>query len=122
MNDSHYKKTRIPKDSRTIPIQGNRRRGNGLDAGVMYKCWNCGFINRTDREALGGSRSSDGVSHTDYYTISDPSLDRNIVLRGSFVLMEKGADGEAKDVAHSFKVEVSTGCPFCGTLNWRGDY
>ena len=122
MNDSHYKKTRIPKDSRTIPIQGNRYRGNGIDFGVLYRCWNCGVIDRTDREALGGPRSSDGVSHTDYYVESDPGLDNTIRLKSSFVLMEKGADGEAKEVTLSFKSVISTGCWFCGTLNWRGDY
>ena len=122
MYDSHYKKTKLPKDSRTIPEQGNRRRGNGLDFGTMYRCWNCNVICRTDRDALGGPRSSDGVTHTDYYETSDPELDNNIVLKGSFVLMEKGADGEAKEITHSFKPEISTGCWFCGTLNWRGDY
>jgi hypothetical protein len=36
--------------------------------------------------------------------------------------MRKGADGESKTIVHDYKSNVSRGCPFCGTTNWRGDY
>ena len=31
-------------------------------------------------------------------------------------------DGEAKLIRHKYTSDISRGCPFCGTLNWRGDY
>jgi hypothetical protein len=31
-------------------------------------------------------------------------------------------DGEAKLIRHKYTSDISRGCPFCGTLNYRGDY
>jgi len=31
-------------------------------------------------------------------------------------------DGEPKLIRHKYTSDISRGCPFCGTLNWRGDY
>ena len=31
-------------------------------------------------------------------------------------------DGVAKTIRHEYTSDISRGCAFCGTLNWRGDY
>jgi len=31
-------------------------------------------------------------------------------------------DGEPELIRHKYTPDISIGCPFCGTLNWRGDY
>jgi len=59
-------RSRIRKESRTIPLYGDADRGNGLDDGRYFRCWNCGFICNIDRDALGGSESRDGISYEDF--------------------------------------------------------
>lgn len=85
-----------------------------------------------DRDALGDGQSGDGVSHEDYSIPSvggsydgDP-LTSVTVLDGDIehfhVALKLGSDGEPEAIKHSFKSIVNQGCPFCGSLNWRGDY
>jgi hypothetical protein len=51
---------------------------------------------------------------------------RKICLGGDIghyhVAMRIGADSEIQPIVHDYKSDVSRGCPFCGTTNWRGDY
>jgi len=120
--DRNYKNRKIPKQSRTVPLYGSQERGNGEDANRYYRCWNCGFTCDKDRDVLGGSTSRDGLSYTDY---TNSVYEGQAVLGGHnhvHVVLENGADGLPKSILHSHKVEVDSGCPFCGTLNWRGDY
>jgi len=124
---------RLPRQSKTIPRKGNPDRGNGLDDGRYYRCWHCGFLAcNEDRDALGDGQSGNGVSHEDYYNPAvggsydgDP-LNSVTVLGGSIehfhVTLELGSDGEPKGIRHDLRPVVNSGCPFCGSLNWRGDY
>ena len=121
-----YKRV-LRKRSRTIPV-----RGTGDDEGKWYKCWNCGFYCKVDREALGGANSSSGNTHTTYAHESphtgvkeNDDLALKPVMRGPdkiAVVLELGSDGKPKPIRHDFKSDISTGCPFCGCRNWRGDY
>ncbi len=127
---SRFKKTR--RQARTLPLKGNLYRGDGLDANRYYRCWNCGFICNTERDALGDIDSRAGTSALTYYLQSYGSADRSsessslCVLGGSHLfyhtVLELGADGQPKPVYHPKKAVITSGCPFCGTLNWRGDY
>lgn len=121
-NDSHYRRTRLPKESRTIPQEGNRFRGNRLDFGIIFRCWHCGFLCRKDRETLEGSRGTAGDDHEDYNLASDPSINNTLVVDGTQVIMELGADGNPKEIMHNFKSVISKGCPQCGCTNWLGKY
>lgn len=124
-NKSH---SRIPKDSRRIPIFGDPVRGNGEDHGKWYRCWNCGFICNSDRDALGDSQSRDGRVLTDYAQQLDLSAIKPQAMLGGISVVhsvaEYGADETAKGVRNAIMVSssASSGCPLCGSLNYRGDY
>ncbi len=122
------------KESRTIPIPGNRDRGNGLDYQQWFRCWNCGFINKLGVDALGGDSSSSGIYPQDYTVKEDPfayssdvrnsGLQPQAVLDGPNILgvvLALGPDGLPLTIAHSFEAQVSGGCRLCGTLNWKGE-
>ena len=120
-----HKKT-LPKRSRTRPVYGR-----GDDRHRFFRCWNCGFICDSQRDELGDNNSSAGDDHTDFHNLANanPQLNnagRICCLGGDIghyhVAMKKGADGEPKKVVHIHTTDVSRGCPFCGTTNWRGDY
>jgi hypothetical protein len=50
------------------------------------------------------------------------TLARVGMVRGHKVAMEEGYDGNPKPVRLTYKSMVYGGCPFCGTVNWRGDF
>ena len=116
----------IPKRSRTRPVKG--RWG---DKGRYFRCWNCGFVCDSKRDELGDADSNAGDDHTDFHSLAQANPQSNgpdkiICLGGDIghyhVAMEIGADSETKTIVHDYKSDVSRGCPFCGTTNWRGDY
>ncbi len=124
--------------SRKLPTDIHPRQlfGDGVglanDAGKYYACGYCGFTCNVDRDGLGGENSRSGVRHSDFVApeydgsgdISSP-LSTRLVLGGVshvFVIMENDAAGDPKGVVHDFEHSVSTGCPLCGSTNWRGDY
>ncbi len=112
-------RTRLHKQSRTIRVWGSPDRGDGLDHNKWYRCWNCGWVNHIDRNALGGSESLDGVILTDYV---NESVQGNASLGDALVAQTLDAEGNPKAVRHNFKVGPNNGCSFCGSLNYRGDY
>lgn len=127
---------RVRGDSRTIPLKGNKDRGNGEDHGVWYKCWNCKSICKVGRDSLGGSEDRSGVVIEDYVETPDrPGVDvkngNNWSCRASqdnpinhfHVAWANDSDGDPKKVRHAFRVsESSSGCPLCHSKNWRGDH
>jgi len=125
-----YKKphrTRLPKRSRTRPIYGK-----GDDADRYFKCWNCGFVCDSHRDELGDSESRAGDDHTDYHNLVEnesqlrPNPGNKACLGGDIghyhVAMLLGPDENPKTVYHELTSDISRGCPFCGSTNWRGDY
>lgn len=113
-------KWRLPKEARSIPV-----RGKGDDAGKYFECWNCGFICNIDRDDSSGSTAGD--NHIDY---SSPALgyvesgegDRIMTLDSPnfyHTMLEPGSDGEPKTIVHSHLTNITKGCPFCGTTNYR---
>lgn len=127
MRGPNYGSKKIPKESRTIPVRGNKTRGNGEDFGILFKCWYCGFICKEGRDALGGSSSRSGLVHEEAPTPSEPTdtksslcIDRGSVAK--YVLMELDSNGNPKTISHTFKAVSGNGCPLCGSLNWKGIY
>lgn len=115
-------KTRIRHDSRTIPIYGDPERGDGLDAGVWFRCWHCGWLNSTRQNALGDSQSRDGIVLKDYAQVRDDGRGQLVLGKGAAVQELNGA-GEPIPAGHALMISQSSfGCSLCGTLNWRGDY
>lgn len=134
-------RSRLRKESRTIPIPGNTERGDGEDDGKYYRCWHCGFICDVERDELGDAESTHGVS----YRIYDQqySSDGNVIKRkGSIdgtlddgtalidmtalgkglIVLKNGLDGTPQGIRENWEPNVTSGCPLCGCRNWRGDY
>jgi len=123
--DTRYRGRKLPKQSRTIPLPASSERGNGLDAGRYFRCWHCGYICNIDRDSLGGAQSQSGVALQEYEPESDTGVFNVPVFGGldsAYVVPEAGADGAAKEIRRSIEPIVSGGCPFCGSLNWKGDF
>ncbi len=122
------------KDSRRIPVSSKEPKdlGERGDTNKYYRCWNCGFICNEERDALGDAYSTSGnyayeAIRTAQGYVETDELDITPVLGGSivdyFTLLELGVDGSTpKTIRYTFEALVSSGCPVCGTLNWRGDY
>lgn len=124
--NSQYRKRKLPKDSRTIPLPGAKDRGNGEDFGTYFRCWNCGWICNLNRDSLGDSQGGSGEGYL------DNGSDNMSGSAGAFSVMEEignesislelAADGTPKNIAHVFESVISGGCPLCGSKNWKGEF
>lgn len=124
MSISRNRSRKLRKRSRTIPVKGF-----GDDAGKYYRCWYCGFVCNVDRDALGDAETGSGEYHIDFAGRSDGSGDSSSPLNTlalmdghDVVLLELDSTGTPKTIYHEFQPKPSSGCPSCGSKNWRGDY
>ena len=120
------RKPRRPrKESKRIPIWGSPERGDGLDHGRYFECWNCGFICDSDRDFLGDSESSARITPTAYNQV-DEKGSAVYHCQGKLAMTHTNqTDCEAAGGTWSrvrYKPVVESGCPFCGSPNWRGDF
>ena len=152
MTHRHKGNHRIRGDSRRIPVrsQDNLTESNGIDdrgdTGKLFRCWNCGFICDSDRDGLGDKDSMAAVSSKEYspaYSsdninttdgdsrqFGDPihgdnngvPLLRMLTIRTGHIIHKKDAAGDNVGIMHCLEPNVTGGCPFCGSRNWRGDY
>ena len=133
MSDSRYIKydrRPLPHEKKTINFWGAESPGGGWSSGpdqsgVMFQCWNCGFICNTKRDELG-----DGVGYvvTDEARIKfhrlgtgdikDISLSIGAYQSGAR-LMLLDASGNPVTVNHNFTQKVFAGCPHCGSKNYK---
>jgi hypothetical protein len=92
---------RLKRESKTIPIPGHKDYGDGEDDGRYFHCWYCGFVCNKERDELGGPEDRANVRSQPYSQVD-----------------------QYGDSAGTTRYEpvVDTGCPLCGSLNWRGDY
>jgi len=124
---TRHRVPKVPKMSRTIPVYGDPDRGNGLDSGVLFRCWYCGQINNTRKQALGGADSPSGTAYEDYPDNPDYGQEAGIAVLGGpghrHTAQENGSDGNPKGVTNAIRCsDGGTGCSFCGSLNWKGEY
>ena len=114
-NERHRKKP-LHKHARRIPLKD--------DEGIYFHCWWCGFINKEGRSEEGGKASPSGVDHLETISPSDRYSNHQSVLGGSIshfhVTVAADAAGDAKKVKHTFGSNIASGCPNCGSKNWRG--
>jgi len=121
MRHTRPTKTTLPKQAKSFPI-----RAKGEEAGKRFRCWNCGFNCFTDRDDDTGSAAGD--NHTDSISpalgyVENGEEDIMMVFRGPtfyHTILELGMDGEPKTIVHDHLTNVTKGCPFCGTTNYRG--
>ncbi len=113
-------KAHLPKRARSIPL-----REKGKDAGKWFKCWNCGFPCNTDRDDSSGSTAGD--NHVDFHSpslgfVENGQEDRMLAISDPpffHTIMENDATGSAKTIVHEHLTNVTKGCPFCGTTNFK---
>ena len=123
-SNNYSRKT--PRRSRTISVYGDPDRGGGMDSGVLYRCWNCGQINNSRKQALGGADAGSGVAFDDYSGNPLGASGGTATMGGighTFIAQINDSNGDPVGVTNAIKVaDTGTGCALCGTLNWRGDY
>ena len=118
----NHRSRRVRKESRTNPIWGSKDRGDGEDHDRYWTCWNCGFTCDVERDELGDSESTARINHQ-----QDTLTDEYAETTGYCY----GANGqtqtlcEANDgtwTTYRYWPDGGSGCPFCHSPNWRGDY
>jgi hypothetical protein len=128
MARKYFSTRKLKKESRTIPLYGDGVE-EADENGQYYKCWNCGWVCDTERDELGGSSDRDGLTYENYSVDgfdSTPGETRLAVLGGDIehfqVALELDAEGNPLPIDEYWRAVASSGCPFCGTRNWRGDF
>lgn len=133
MSDSRfirYSRTSLPKEKRTIPFWGAESSGGGWapgsdQSGILFKCWNCGFICNANRDETG-----DGVGYvvTDEVRVKFPRLGSGDVkdvslsigiYQSGVRLMKLDELGNPVTIMHNFTQKVFSGCPNCGSRNYK---
>jgi hypothetical protein len=117
------KSKRIPKRSRTIPVPQHKDYGDGKNVGKLFRCWNCGFINNTDVNALGGANEFVEIkpvayTQTDQYGATKYHCEG---AAGADQTTCEAAGGTWTSTAYK-PGEITMGCAFCGSINYAGVY
>ena len=102
-------------DSHSMPY---KRRGDES----LWKCWNCGFICDEDRDDSSGSKAGDNHLVNALPACGGTGLDGMIIpieIGTECRLMEQDADGDVT-IHHIYSTNVTKGCPFCGSTNYKG--
>jgi hypothetical protein len=118
-----FKKTRLPKQRRTIPLPASdRNSGRELtDAGRYFRCWNCGFVCDVERDDLSDTgNGSNPVAVPEVstgFTYAEGADATKIVVH-RYRLSALDSSGDPVGIQHSFAVS-GTGCPLCFTRAWK---
>ena len=117
MTRPKFKKTRLPKQRKTIPLESSDRDSGRevIDAGRFYRCWNCGFICDVERDAL--SDTSNGSNPVAVPIVSTgftygEGPEALIITVDKVRLSAQDSSGDPVGIQHSFKASGS-GCPLC---------
>jgi len=107
---NEIKRSKIPHAKRKIKL-----RGSGEDDGKFYRCWNCGFTNDIDRNAVG---DSDGVTYTIGTLPNEQNVNKGYEVSnsGDVVLVE---DSPVFSERHNIGASAHSGCALCGSMNYR---
>ncbi len=142
MNQSrfiHYDKRRLPREKRTISVFGAVSYIDGRpekdQSNKLFRCWNCGFI---CNELHNNIKTGDGEGYyiTDKpdtpsilnigasayeFPESDNTRDVSIGIErtSTAYLMMEDCMEEPVTVIHNNDSVVTSGCPFCGTKQYR---
>ena len=109
------RRTRLRSIKRTISL-----RGKFEDRGKYYRCWNCGFINDSNRRGLGDGSGIRLIEDTEtaYNSFSDGEsiMDSPFMLG---VVAHQLSDGSVDTGRTNFNAEAVSGCSLCGSKNYR---
>jgi hypothetical protein len=123
MTRPKFKKTRLPKQRRTIPLKSSDRASGRevIDAGRYFRCWNCGFICDVERDALsdlGNGSNPVAVPEVSTGFTYAEGEDANKIVLYKVRLSATDSSGDPVGIQHSFRVS-GTGCPLCFTRAWK---
>ena len=120
---THYSKKTVPHKKRTLKLYAE---GEWKDK--WFKCWNCGQINNADRAQVAATfQGGDSVEIFEYDDLAPtvpygPQDYRYLILtldQPSMSLMQVDANGTVIAPQVSAGAKITSGCAFCGCLNWR---
>lgn len=119
----NHRSKKLRKESRTISIFGSADRGDGRDSKRYWECWHCGFVCDVERDYLGGAEERATVKPIAYDQTEDDLSTAKYHCEGAAgatqTLCEAAGGTWSKK---RYKPSVDSGCPFCGSPNWRGDF
>jgi len=109
-------KTRLNHDARSFPYKA---RGDES----LWKCWNCGFICNEDRDDHSGSHAGDNHVIAVTPALGGQGLNGMLItteVGKEHVIMKQDSNGDAAVIEHNYTSDVTKGCPFCGSTNYKG--
>jgi len=122
MSQSRY----IKYDRKTLPPGRPSRPIFGADSqeNTFFRCRQCGFICKVGRDSTGngiGYHAVDSILVTDLVNFSGNVMENSLSIRTirDLRLIEVNANGDPKVFKTNFTQVVRSGCPQCGSLNWR---
>lgn len=120
-----FRKTRLWKERKTIPVRANDRPAGRerTDQGRYFRCWNCGFVCDIERDLL--SDKDHGMSVENYVDTVSAGLgttSNKIYLAGpkfSWRIFQVDSAGSHVTIRQNLKAQATSGCPLCGTRAWK---
>jgi len=140
MAESRYRKydtRRLPKEKRTISLFGATSYINGRvvkdQSNVFYRCWNCGFVCRTDRDQLGNGEGFYITDEADKYSYnqgaaafqypcsnaSEQAIQIVVRTPSTVMMMQLDDLGKPVTIEHNNIQVVTSGCPACGCRQYK---
>jgi hypothetical protein len=111
-----HRSRRLRPAKRARAIYGERE-----DQGKYFRCQHCGFICNLDRDELGGSSDRSGLVYENYSVdFSNSPLTKLATLESDIEHFQTTED--IFGTRQYIRAKVVSGCPFCGSRNWRGDF
>ena len=117
-----HRSRKVRSDSRTIPLWGAKDRGDGEDHDRYWKCWHCGFTCDVQRDELGDSESRTQINMKADALVDDVGDSTGYCFGAAGTNQTLCEANGGTWTTSRFEPEVTTGCRFCGSKNWRGDY
>jgi hypothetical protein len=123
-----FKKAKLPKERRTIPLRANDRISGReqIDDGKYFRCWYCGFVCNIERDEL--SERGPGTILTNVFITQyangpgEPYQDPEAIKLGmggyDFVLPKADANGDPVVIRQDYMI-TGTGCPLCHCRAWK---
>lgn len=114
---------RLPREKRTIRLEGSSE-----DSNKWFKCWYCGFHVNADKSEIGDGSGvntvlyNDAVDNYDIQDYGQSDKMQHLTLDGCIhfeTVVKPTAEGTVASMKLPYKSDISSGCPFCGSKNYR---
>jgi len=119
----NHRSKKLKRGRNARAIYGADVRGDGRDSGKYWECQHCGFICNVERDYLGGAEERATVAPIAYDQTTDDLSTAKYHCQGAAgatqTLCEAAGGTWSKE---RYKPSGNSGCPFCFSPNWRGDF